>query len=131
LEPKKLVCFANVPASREVRVSPPTKVSTMTPASKSLELSTNVNFTASTVASEHNEEMVNVEVDGSDPKMTDDAATVKSGHVFVQGISVALDDDMELVEVGSGPVSSGPNDVVVSLSALEKGDGLDLSFVAG
>nr|GEX62084.1 hypothetical protein [Tanacetum cinerariifolium] len=49
---------------REFRVSPPTKESTVTPASKSLELSTNVNFTTSAVASEHNEEMVNAEVDG-------------------------------------------------------------------
>ncbi|GKD06550.1 hypothetical protein Tco_1181524, partial [Tanacetum coccineum] len=121
LEPEKLVRSANVPASREVRVSPPTKESTVTPASKSLELSTNVNFTASTVASEHNEEMVNVEVDGSDPKMTDDAATVKSGHAFVQ----------ELVEVGSGRVSSGTNDVVVALFVSEKGDGLDPSSATG
>nr|GEX98596.1 hypothetical protein [Tanacetum cinerariifolium] len=58
---------------------------TVTPASKSLELSTNVNFTTSAVASEHNEEMVNAEVDGSDPKMTDDTTIVKSGHAFVQG----------------------------------------------
>ncbi|GJR87913.1 hypothetical protein Tco_0211924 [Tanacetum coccineum] len=31
------------------------------------------------VASEHNEDMVNAEVDGSNPKMTDDTATVQSG----------------------------------------------------
>ncbi|GJT64377.1 hypothetical protein Tco_1015857 [Tanacetum coccineum] len=68
------------------------------------ELSTNVNFTAFTVASEHNEEM---------------------------GISIALDDAVELVELGSGRVSSGPNDVVVALSAQEKGDGLDPSSAAG
>nr|GEV53190.1 hypothetical protein [Tanacetum cinerariifolium] len=52
-------------------------------------------------------------------------------HAFVQGISVALDDSVELVEVGSGCVSSGPNDVVVALSAGEKGDGLDPSSAAG
>ncbi|GJR85992.1 hypothetical protein Tco_0210003 [Tanacetum coccineum] len=105
--------------------------STVTPVYKSLELSTNVNFTASAVASEHNEEMVNAEVHGSDPKMTDDTTTVKSGHAFVQGNFVALDDVMELVEVGSGRVSSGSNDVVVALSAYEKGDGLDPSSAAG
>ncbi|GKB49848.1 hypothetical protein Tco_0900601, partial [Tanacetum coccineum] len=33
--------------------------------------------------------------------------------------------------VGSGRVSSGPNDYVVALSAHEKGDGLDPSSVAG
>ncbi|GJY95841.1 hypothetical protein Tco_0512202, partial [Tanacetum coccineum] len=131
LEPEKLVRPANVPALREVRVSPPTKDSTVTPASKSLELSNNVNFTASDVASEHNEEMVNAEVDGSDPKMTNDTATVKSGHAFVQGISVSLDDVVELVEVGSRRVSFGPNDVVVAFSAHEKGDGLDPSSAAG
>ncbi|GKA90301.1 hypothetical protein Tco_0812171 [Tanacetum coccineum] len=108
LEPKKLVRPANVPASREARVSPPTKESIVTPAFKYLEW-----------------------VDGSGPKMTDDTAVVKSGHAFVQGISVALDDVMELVEVGSGRVSSVPNDVVVSLFASEKGDGLDPSSVAG
>ncbi|GKC19380.1 hypothetical protein Tco_1021530 [Tanacetum coccineum] len=131
LEPEKLVRLANVPASGEVHVSPPPKESTVTPASKSLELSTNLNFTAFVVASEHNEEMVNVEVDTSAPKMTDDTATVKSGHAFVQGISVSLNDSMELVEVGSGYVSFGPNDVVVALSAHEKGDGLDPSFAVG
>ncbi|GJV21869.1 hypothetical protein Tco_1370889 [Tanacetum coccineum] len=85
LEPKKLVRSANIPASKEVRVSHPTKESTVTPASKSLELSTNVNFTASAIAFEHNEEMLNAEVDRSDPKMTDDTAIVKFGHAFVQG----------------------------------------------
>ncbi|GJW07623.1 hypothetical protein Tco_1570046 [Tanacetum coccineum] len=104
LEPEKLVCPANILASREVRVSPPPKELTVTPASKSLELSTNVNFTTSAVASEHNEEM---------------------------GISIALDDAVELVEVGSGRVSSGPNDVVVALSSQEKGDGLDPSSIVG
>ncbi|GJZ63896.1 hypothetical protein Tco_0620317 [Tanacetum coccineum] len=132
LEPKKLVRSANVPISRETRVSLPiAKESIMTPVSKSLELSGNVNFTALAVASEHNEEVVNVEVDGSDPKMTDDTAVVKSGHAFVQGISVALDDVAELVAVGSECVLSGPNDVVVALSVYEKGDGLDSSFAAG
>ncbi|GJV65311.1 hypothetical protein Tco_1476139 [Tanacetum coccineum] len=131
LDPEKLVRPANVPASKEARVSLPSKESTVTPASKSLQLSANVNFTASTVAPEHNEEMVNVEVDGSCPKITDGTDVVKSEHAFVQGISVALDDAVELVEVGSGRVSSDPNDVVVALSAGEKGDGLDPSFVAG
>ncbi|GJS47331.1 hypothetical protein Tco_0597452 [Tanacetum coccineum] len=132
LEPEKLVRPANVPIPRGTRVSPPiAKESTVTPVSESLELSANVNFTASAVASEHNEEMVNAEVDGSDPKMTDDTAAVKSGHAFMQGIFVALNDVTELVEVGSGCVSSGPDDFVVALSSHEKGDGLDSSFAAG
>ncbi|GKE33257.1 hypothetical protein Tco_1452579 [Tanacetum coccineum] len=105
--------------------------STVTPASKSLELSTNVDLTASIVASEHNEEMVTAEVDGSGPKMTDDTITAKSRHAFVQGMSVVLDDVVELAGVGSGRVSSGPNDVVVSLFAGEKGDGLTLFSIAG
>nr|GEU56886.1 reverse transcriptase domain-containing protein [Tanacetum cinerariifolium] len=108
LEPKKLVRPANVPDSREVRVSPPTKESTVTLASKSLELSANLNFTAFVVAPEHNEEMVNAKVDGSDPKMTDDTVAVKVGACFLR-----------------------PNNVVVALSCGEKGDGLDPSFAAG
>nr|GEX02727.1 hypothetical protein [Tanacetum cinerariifolium] len=120
-----------IPALRAVHVSPPTKESTVTPASKSLELSTNVNFTASFVAFEHNREMVNAEVDGSDPKMTNDTVTVKSGHTYVQGISVAVDDAVELVGVGSGRVSSSPNDFVVALSTHEKGNGLDPSSATG
>ncbi|GJY73020.1 hypothetical protein Tco_0477451 [Tanacetum coccineum] len=132
LEPEKLVRSANVPTPRDARVSPPiAKESIVTPASKSLELPANVDLTAFVVASEHNEEMVNAEVDGSDPKMTDDTVTAKSGHAFVHGISVSLDDVVELVEVGSRRVSSGPNDVVVALSAGEKGDGLVLSSTVG
>ncbi|GKG43809.1 hypothetical protein Tco_0482902, partial [Tanacetum coccineum] len=50
---------------------------------------------------------------------------------FVQGMSVVLDDVVELVGVGSGRVSFGPNNVVVALSASEKGDGLTPSSVAG
>ncbi|GJT93930.1 hypothetical protein Tco_1082775 [Tanacetum coccineum] len=130
LKPEKLVRPANIPALREARVFPPTKESIVTPASKSLEFSANVNFTASSIAPEHNEEMVNAEVDGSGPKMTDDTVAVKSRHAFVQGISVALDDAIELVKVGSGRVSSSPNDVVVALSGGEKGDGLDPSYAA-
>ncbi|GJV51840.1 hypothetical protein Tco_1447581 [Tanacetum coccineum] len=75
--------------------------STVTPASKSLEFSANVDLTASAVASDHNEEMVNAE------------------------------DVVELAEVGSGRASSGPNDVVVALSVGEKGDGLVPSSAAG
>nr|GEW26856.1 retrotransposon protein, putative, Ty3-gypsy subclass [Tanacetum cinerariifolium] len=77
---KKMVNFmlANVPTPNDSRVSPPiTKESTMTHASKSLELSTNVVPTASVVASEHNKKMVSAEVDGSDPKITDDTITAK------------------------------------------------------
>ncbi|GKB23048.1 hypothetical protein Tco_0862449, partial [Tanacetum coccineum] len=84
----------NVPTLRDARVSPPVaKESTVTPVSKSLELSANFDITASVVASEHNEEM--------------------------------------LAGVGSGCVSSGLNDVVVALSAGEKGTGLTPSSVAG
>ncbi|GJV36954.1 hypothetical protein Tco_1409431 [Tanacetum coccineum] len=132
LEPKKLARSANIPTSRDASVSHPiTKESNVTLASKSLELSTNADLAPSVVASEHNEEMVNVEVDGSDLKMTDDIAAAKFGHTFVQGISVALEDAMESVVVGSGCVSSSPNDVVVALSAGEKGDGLVPSSAAG
>ncbi|GJV51951.1 hypothetical protein Tco_1447692 [Tanacetum coccineum] len=47
LEPEKLVHLANVPTPRGARVSPPVaKESTVTPASKSLELSANVDLTA-------------------------------------------------------------------------------------
>ncbi|GJS96886.1 hypothetical protein Tco_0803854 [Tanacetum coccineum] len=74
------------------------------PASKSLELSTNADLAPSVVASEHNEEM---------------------------GIYVALEDVVELVVIGSGCASSGPNDVVVALSAGEKGDGLVPSSATG
>ncbi|GKB98548.1 hypothetical protein Tco_0984685 [Tanacetum coccineum] len=123
--------LANVPTSRDARVSPPIiKESTVTPTSKSLELSTNVDLTPSVVASEHNDEMVNAEVDGSDPKMTDDIAAAKSGHAFVQGIYVPLEDAVELVVIGSGCAPSGPNDVVVALSVGEKGDGLVPSSAA-
>ncbi|GJX68087.1 hypothetical protein Tco_0303814 [Tanacetum coccineum] len=95
------------------------------------ELSANVDLTAFVVASEHNEEMVNAEVDGSDPKRTDDTVAAKSRHAFVQCISVALEGVVELVKVGSGRASSGPNDVVVALSIGEKGDGLVPSSTAG
>ncbi|GKF52017.1 hypothetical protein Tco_0148484, partial [Tanacetum coccineum] len=46
-------------------------------------------------------------------------------------ISVTLEDTVELVEVGSGRASSGPNDVVVALSVGEKGDGLVPCSAAG
>ncbi|GKD84276.1 hypothetical protein Tco_1351115, partial [Tanacetum coccineum] len=105
LEPEKLARSANVPPLMDARVSPPTTTElTMTPSSKPLELSTYADLTSSIAASEHNEEM---------------------------GISVALEDAVELVEVGSGRASSGPNDVVVALSAGEKGDGLVPSSVGG
>ncbi|GJU22659.1 hypothetical protein Tco_1156001 [Tanacetum coccineum] len=85
--------------------SPPiAKESTVTPVSESLKLSANVNFTSSAITSKHNEEIVNDE-----------------------GISVDLDGVTELVEVVSRRVPSGPNDVVVALSAYDKGDGLDSS----
>nr|GEY81322.1 hypothetical protein [Tanacetum cinerariifolium] len=116
----------------DARISPPiTKESTVTPASKSLKLFTNDDFTPFVVVSEHNEEMVNAKVNGSDPNMTDDISTAKSRHAFMQGISIALEGVVVLVVVGLGCISSGPNDVVVDLSAGEKGDGLVPSSVAG
>ncbi|GKF96097.1 hypothetical protein Tco_0288832 [Tanacetum coccineum] len=132
LEPEKLVCPENIPVPKDARVSPPiAKEFTVIPTSKSLELSANVDLSTSVAASEHNEEMINAEVDGSNPNMTDGTTTTKFGHAFVQGMSVGLDDAVELVGVGSKRTSSGPNDVVVALSAGEKGDGLIPSFVAG
>ncbi|GJW65440.1 hypothetical protein Tco_0117324 [Tanacetum coccineum] len=105
LEPENLTRPANVPTSRDACVSPPiTKESTVTPTFKSLELSTNSGLALSVVASEHNEEMV---------------------------ISVALEDVVELVVVGLGCASFGPNDVMVALFVGEKGDGLVPSFAAG
>nr|GEZ26789.1 hypothetical protein [Tanacetum cinerariifolium] len=131
LEPKKLARLANVPPSKDARVSlPTTKESTVTPASKSLDLSANVDITAYVVSFEHNEGMVNAEVDGSDPNMTNDTVAAKFGHAFVQGIFVSLEDVVELMEVGSGRASFGPNDVVVALSVGEKGYGLVPSFSA-
>ncbi|GKE82125.1 hypothetical protein Tco_1552125, partial [Tanacetum coccineum] len=100
LEPKILARPANIPPSRDARISPPTiKESTVTPASKSLKLSANVDLTNFVVAFEHNKEMVNAEVDGTNPKMTDDTVAAKSEHAFVQGISVTLENVVELVNV--------------------------------
>nr|GEV19793.1 hypothetical protein [Tanacetum cinerariifolium] len=72
-------------------------------------LSAYVNFTASAVVFKHNEEMINTEVDGSDPKMTDDTVVVKSKNDFMQGISVALDDVTKLVEILSHATRPKPN----------------------
>ncbi|GJS49608.1 hypothetical protein Tco_0599729 [Tanacetum coccineum] len=132
LELEKLARPANVPTPRDTRVSPPiSKESTVTPVSKSLEQFINVVSASSVVASKGNEEQVYATVDGSDLEMADSAARSKSGGVFVQGASHALDDVAEVIMVGSESVSSGPNDVVVSLSVGEKGDGLTPSSVAG
>ncbi|GJY23204.1 hypothetical protein Tco_0396862, partial [Tanacetum coccineum] len=102
LEHEKLVRSANVPIPKDTRVSPPiAKESTVTP----------------------NEEQVSAAVDGSDLEMTDGAAHSKSGGVFVKGTSHVLDDIVEMTMVGSERVSFGLTDVVVALSAGEKGDG--------
>ncbi|GKF77780.1 hypothetical protein Tco_0230250, partial [Tanacetum coccineum] len=74
-----------------------------TPASKSLQLSTNADLTPFVVAYLHNEEM---------------------------GISIALEDAVELVVVRSGCSPSSPSDVVVAPSAGEKADGLVPSSTA-
>nr|GEV06101.1 hypothetical protein [Tanacetum cinerariifolium] len=115
---------ANVPASKDARVSPPiAKKLTVTPASKFLELPTNVAPTPHVVASEQNEKWVNAMVDGPDAELTDDAAHSKSGGVFVHGTSHVLDDVAGVTVVGSERFSSGLTDVVVALSTGEKGDG--------
>nr|GFC57601.1 hypothetical protein [Tanacetum cinerariifolium] len=74
LEPEKLARPVNVPISRDARVSPPiAKESSVTPASKSLELPNNVALTSSAVDSWKNEDNVVVELsvgkkgDGSFP----------------------------------------------------------------
>ncbi|GKC43246.1 hypothetical protein Tco_1060968 [Tanacetum coccineum] len=104
LELEKLVRSVNVPIPRDSRVSPPiAKELTVTPVSKSLELSANVVPASSIVALEQNEEQVSATVDGSDLEMTDGAAHSKSG--------------------GSERVFYGLTDAVVALSASEKGDG--------
>ncbi|GJR61691.1 hypothetical protein Tco_1503853 [Tanacetum coccineum] len=105
-------------------------LSTVTPASESLELLANVVPASSVVASEQNEEWVNAMVDGSDPEMTDGATHAKSGGVFVQGTSHVLDDVAEVTAVGSERVSFDPADVVVALFVGEKGDGFLLSSAA-
>nr|GEY55980.1 hypothetical protein [Tanacetum cinerariifolium] len=124
LEPKKLVRSANVHIPKDTHVSPPIeKESTMTPVSKSLELSANVVLASSVVALEQNEEHVTAAVDRLDLKMTDGAAHSKSGGVVMQGTSHVLDDVDEVTVVGLEHVSFGLTDVVVALSAGEKGDG--------
>ncbi|GKD07139.1 hypothetical protein Tco_1186824 [Tanacetum coccineum] len=62
-------------------------------------------------------------VDGSDNEMVDDAANAKPGDVFMQGVSHVVDDVTELTMTGLKRASFDPGDVVVALSAGEKGDG--------
>ncbi|GKE31484.1 hypothetical protein Tco_1450806, partial [Tanacetum coccineum] len=124
LEPEKLARLANVPASKDARVSPYlVKESTVTPASKSLELPSNVIPVSFTTALEPNKEWVNVIVDGPDHEMTDGAVNGKTGSTFVQGASYAIDDAAELTLIWSEHVCFGPSDVVVALFAGKKGDG--------
>nr|GEZ43543.1 hypothetical protein [Tanacetum cinerariifolium] len=124
LEPEKLVRLANVPILKDTRVSSPiAKEPTVTSVSKSLELSANVIPASFAVTLEQNEEQVSAAVDGSDFKMIDGTARSKTGGVFVQGTSHVLDDVAEVTVVGSERVSSGLTDVVVALSAGEKGKG--------
>ncbi|GKB69326.1 hypothetical protein Tco_0930738, partial [Tanacetum coccineum] len=128
LEPEKLVHPAIVPIPKDTYVSPPiAKESTVTPVSKSLELSANVVPASFVIALKQNEEKVSAAVDGSDLEMTDGAAHSKSGGVFVQGTSHVLDDVAEVTVVGLERVSSSLTNVVVALSAGEKGDGSALS----
>ncbi|GKB80661.1 hypothetical protein Tco_0947556, partial [Tanacetum coccineum] len=124
LEPEKLARSTNVPALRDALFSPPlVKELTVTPASKSLEFPTNVIPASSTAALEINEECVNAMVDGPDHEMTDGAVNTNSGSAFMHGASYAIDDAAELTLIGSEHVSPSPSDVVVALSAREKGDG--------
>nr|GEY14323.1 hypothetical protein [Tanacetum cinerariifolium] len=84
LEPKKLASPANVPASKDACVSPSiTKESTMTLASTSLKLLSNIVPTSSATALETNKEWVNAMVDGPDNEMVDAAANAKPGDVFM------------------------------------------------
>nr|GEU82254.1 hypothetical protein [Tanacetum cinerariifolium] len=86
------------PASRDAHVSHPlVKESIVTPTFESLEFPSNVIPASSTAALELNEEWVNAMVDGLDHEMTDGVVNAKSG--------------------------SAPSDVVVALSAGEKGSG--------
>ncbi|GKB81273.1 hypothetical protein Tco_0948168 [Tanacetum coccineum] len=131
LELEKLARPANVPASKDARVSPPfVKESTMTPTSESLGFPTNVVPASSIVTLKQNEEWVNVMVDGSDPEITDGTANAKSESIFVQGTSCALDDIVRVTKVGSERAFSDPSDVVVALSTGKKGDGSLPSYVA-
>ncbi|GKC23115.1 hypothetical protein Tco_1025265 [Tanacetum coccineum] len=99
------------------------KESTMTLASTSLDLLSNTVATSFAAALEPNEEWVNAMVDGPDNEMVDVAANAKPGDMFMQGVSHAVDDVIELTVTGSKHASFGPGDVVVPLSAGEKGDG--------
>ncbi|GKE20001.1 hypothetical protein Tco_1431513, partial [Tanacetum coccineum] len=94
LEPEKLARPTNVPASRDAYVSPSiANESTVTLASTSLELLSNTVPTSSAITLELN------------------------------GVSHVVDDVTELTVTGSKHASFGPGDVVVPLSAGEKGDG--------
>ncbi|GJS32745.1 hypothetical protein Tco_0531127 [Tanacetum coccineum] len=97
--------------------------STVTPVCSSLELLSNTIPSSSAALLEPNEEWVNAMVDGSDHGMTGDVGNGDRGIVFVQGASHVVDGNVELTLVGSEHFSGGPNDVVVALSAGEKGDG--------
>nr|GEZ69795.1 hypothetical protein [Tanacetum cinerariifolium] len=120
LEPEKLVHPAIIPIPKDTRVSPPiTKESTVTLVSKSLELSVNVVPASFVIALEH----VSAAIDGSNLEMTDGATHSMSRCVFMRGTSHVLNDVAEVTVVGSERVSSGLSDVVVALSAGEKGDG--------
>ncbi|GKA50658.1 hypothetical protein Tco_0743731 [Tanacetum coccineum] len=96
----------------------------------SLELLSNTIPSSSATLLEPNEEWVNAMVDGSDHRMTGDVDNGNPGSVFVQGASHVVDGNAELTLVRSERVSSGPNDVVVALSTVEKGYGSLPSFVA-
>nr|GEZ63070.1 hypothetical protein [Tanacetum cinerariifolium] len=93
------------------------KQSSVTPASKSLELPSNIIHASSTTALEPNEECVNAMVDRPGHEMTDGIVNAKPSSAFVQGASYAIDDATELTLIGLEHVSSCPSDVVVALSA--------------
>ncbi|GKD69952.1 hypothetical protein Tco_1324042 [Tanacetum coccineum] len=124
LKPEKLARPTNVPASRDAYVSPSiANKSTVILASTSLEFLSNTVPTSFAVALEPNEEWVNAMVDGPDNEMVDAVANAKPWDMFVQGVSHVVDDVTELTVTGLERVSYGTGDVVVALSAREKGDG--------
>ncbi|GKE62305.1 hypothetical protein Tco_1512672, partial [Tanacetum coccineum] len=77
-----------------------------------------------------NEEWINALVDVPSNKMADGDANDKLEDVFMQGVSHAVGNVYGLSIDGSESVSSGPNNVAVSLSFGEKGNGYSLYLSA-
>nr|GEX23505.1 reverse transcriptase domain-containing protein [Tanacetum cinerariifolium] len=92
--------MANVLLGAPDRLAEASPFPTVSPTSKSLELSTNVSSAPYVITLEQNEEWVNVIVDGMDAEMTDGVVLSTTGSVFMQGIS-HVDDVAEVMTVGS------------------------------